>query len=313
MNHPYSCFSQLRNLVLMLFAIPTISSAQSDHSDKISTWKTQFPKEETIAYLHKEVISFSLNATPAPGEGKVKANVSTHVTLVPLKDFIKYDDGLFYNQEITIDNIKAVNSKGKEVAVQKQCGPYNDEDIFHSDARLCVVRFTLEEKGKPFSYNYQENYRDVKYLTSFYLSNSLPAVEKIVEFQVPSWLDVDLREFNFAGAQVEKTSVKENDLTKTTFRIKNVPAYKREPSSPNHALSYPHIVCVTKAYTENGQRRPLFESVKDLYAWYHSLCDSIGNQPEQLKEKVASIINGKKRTLKKLKQYFIGCRIISGI
>src|SRR5688572_9774478 len=304
MNHPYSFFPFLRVLGLILVSVPHFSSAQADHSDKISSWKTQFPKEETIAYLHKEVISFSLNATPAPGEGKVKANVSTQVTLVPVKDFIKYDDGLFYNQQISIDNIKALNSKGKEVVVQKQCGPYNDEDIFHSDARLCVVRFTLEEKGKPFSFNYQENYRDVKYLTSFYMSNSLPAVEKIVEFHIPSWLDVDLREFNFAGAQVEKTSVKENDLTKTTFRIRNVHAYKREPSSPNHALSYPHIVCVTKAYTENGQRKPLFESVKDLYAWYHSLCDSIGNQPALLKEKVATIINGKKTDIEKTEAIF---------
>ena len=304
MNHPNVLFFSLRILVLLFCTIPYNVLAQADYSDKVSSLKTQFPKSETIAYLHKEVISFSLNTSPCPGEGKVKASVATQVTLVPVKDFIKYEDGLFYNQEISIDNIKAINSKGKEVVVQKQCGPYNDDDIFHSDARLCIVRFPMEEKGKSFSYSYQENYKDIKYLTSFYMSNSLPVIEKLVEFQVPSWLEVDLREFNFAGALVEKTSVKENDITKITFRVRNVPAYKREPSSPNHALSYPHVVCVTKAYTENGQRKPLFESVKDLYAWYHSLCDSIGNQPALLKDKVASIINGKKTDIEKTEAIF---------
>ena len=301
MNRPKTAITQT---LLVFLATPFLAFAQMDYSGKVGSWKTQFPKAEAVAYLHKEVISFSLNANPAKGEGKVKANVNTQITLVPVKDFLKYEDGLFYNQEISIDNIKAVNAKGKDVPVQKQCGPYNDDEIFHSDARICIVRFPLEEKGKPFTYSYQENYKDVKYLTSYYLSNSMPVIEKVVEFQIPSWMEVDLREFNFSGANVEKTSVKENDLTKITFRVKDVPAYKRESSSPNHALSYPHIVCVSKAYTENGQRKPLFESVKDLYAWYRSLCDSIGNQPAQLKDRVASITNGKQTDLEKAETIF---------
>jgi hypothetical protein len=66
--------------------------------------------------------------------------------------------------------------------------------------------------------------------------------------------------------------------------LKNAEAYEDEPHSPNHALSYPHIVCVSKAYTENGERKILFESVKDLYGWYKKVCDSIGNKPSELKE-----------------------------
>jgi hypothetical protein len=35
---------------------------------------------------------------------------------------LKYNDGLFYNDEVTIDNVKATNAKGKEVPVIKLCG-----------------------------------------------------------------------------------------------------------------------------------------------------------------------------------------------
>ncbi len=53
-------------LAAIAFSIPSLS--QVNFSDKLAAWKTQFPKEEVIAYTHKEVITFSLNADPKPGE-----------------------------------------------------------------------------------------------------------------------------------------------------------------------------------------------------------------------------------------------------
>jgi hypothetical protein len=97
MNHhlilPLSFFS------LSFFAFDTLN-AQADYADKVSTLKNQFPKEDVVAYQHKKVINFVLNENPLPGEGRVKAAVTTEVTLVPVKDYIKYEDGLFYNQQI---------------------------------------------------------------------------------------------------------------------------------------------------------------------------------------------------------------------
>jgi hypothetical protein len=277
---------------------------QADYADKVSSLKTQFPKEDVIAYQHKEIVSFALNQNPAPGEGKVKATVTTQVTLVGVKDYIRYQDGLFYNQQVSIDNIKVINSKGKEIAIQKQCGTYSQEDIFHDDTKLCIVKFPLEERGKSCSYTYQEVYKDIKYLTSFYFNKNIPVVDETIEFDIPSWMEFDVREFNFQGAGIEKTITKENDVNKISFHLKNAPAYQEEEHSPNHALSYPHVICVNKAYTENGQRKILFESVKDLYSWYRTVCDSIGNQPLELKQQVAALTNGKKTDMEKIEAIF---------
>jgi transglutaminase-like putative cysteine protease len=288
---------------LVLF-IALQSFSQTDYSSNISSWKTLFPKEDVIAYSYKETVSFSLNASPKPGEGDVKATVLNEMTLVPVKDFIKYQDGLFYNDEISIDNIKTINSKGKEVLVQKLCGSYQDDDIFHSDSKFCSVKFPLEEKGKSFSFSYENNYRDIKYLTSFYFPHHLPTVERIIEFNIPSWLELDLREFNFKNASVDRKTVKEGDITKITFTVKDIPGFQREPSSPNHALSYPHIICVNKAYTRNGERKVLFESVKDLYGWYSKVCQDIGNRPDELKSRVASLTEGKKTDIEKIEAIY---------
>ena len=305
-NYCHQMITSIRHLILFFIIVSSFSTvfSQTDLSANLQSWKSQFPKEDVIAYSHKEIISFSLNADPKPGEGKVKATVNTEVILVPVKDFLKYNDGLFYNDEVTIDNVKVINAKGKEVAIQKLCGSYQQDDIFHSDSKVCSVKFPLDEKGKSFTYTYQNNFRDVKYLTSLYFHNPIPSVEKIIEFRVPSWLETDLREFNFVKTAIEKTSVKENDITRIIYKLKEVPGFQRESSSPHHAISYPHIICVNKSYTENGQRKVLFESVKDLYKWYHSVCSSIGNEPAALKEKVAALTAGKKTDMEKIESLF---------
>jgi hypothetical protein len=297
--------SAQRVLPILLFSIlSSFCFAQSNFADKVAEWKKLFPKEDVVAYSLKEIVDFSLNPNPKPNEGRVKATVSNEVVLVPLKDFLKYEDAVFYNDEISIENLKAANPDGKEVKVEKLCSSYSEESIFHSDAKLCVIKFPLAEKGKAFTYSFQSNYRDIKYLTSFYFHHHFPAVERTIQFNIPSWMEVDLREFNFANNAIAKASVKDGDVTKITFTMKEVQPYKSEPNSPNHAISYPHLICVSKAFTENGQRNVLFENVKDLYGWYSTVCSDIGNKPEELKAKVAELTFNKKTDLEKIESIF---------
>lgn len=301
MTHRYS----IKCLISILFlCLSSGSRAQSDMTSKISEWKNVFPKEEVVANSFKEVIDFYLNSNTSAAEARVKATVTSETILVPVKDFLKYEDGLFYNDQVSIDNVKVQNPDKKDVTIQKLCGDYSRESIFHSDAKLCVVKFPLAEKGKPFNYTFQENYKDIKYLTSFYFQQRYPVVERVIQFNIPSWLEMDIREFNFAGYDIKKTSVREGDITKISFTIGNLPAYKSEPNSPNHALSYPHIICVTKAFTEAGKRTRLFENVNDLYGWYNSVCASIGNNPESLKSKVTELTANKKTDQEKVESIF---------
>jgi hypothetical protein len=281
-----------------------ISYSQTNFADKIGDWKKSFPKEDVIAASFKETVDFSINANPKPGEGKVKASVSNEMTIVPVKDFLKYDDGLFYNGEVSIDNFKVLNADGKEVKTEKLCGDYKDEDIFYSDQKVCAVKFPLGERGKAFKYSFVENYKDIKFLASFFFNQHLPVAERIVQFNIPSWMEVDLREFNFTGNNIQKTSTKEGDVTKVVFTMKDVPAYVHEPQSPNHAITFPHIICVSKAFNDNGQRNVLFENVKDLYSWYHFVTSDIGNKPDELKSKVDELTFNKKTNIEKVESIF---------
>ena len=95
------------SLTLCVLYLSLYSFSQASFTDKVPDWKKQFPKEDAVAVTYKEVVDFYPNAAPKPGEGKVKASVREEVTLAPLKDFLKYEDGLFYYDEISLDNLKA--------------------------------------------------------------------------------------------------------------------------------------------------------------------------------------------------------------
>jgi len=290
--------------IFSLKIVSIVSFSQVDYSAQLSNWKSKFPEEEFVAASYNKIITFTLNENPKPGFGKVNVSVKHEITIVPTKDFKAFNDGLFYNQQVSLDNVRVVNSKGKEALLQKLCGSYQSEDIFHDDSKLCTIKFATEEKGKAFIYSYEENYHDIKYLTSQYFHSSFPSVEKNIEFRVPSWLELDFREFNFSNHAIEKSTTREGDISKVSYRIKDVQAYSHESSAPNHALTYPHIITISKAYTENGQRHVLFESVKDLYAWYRSICDSTGNDATPLKDKVNELTTGKKTDLEKIESIF---------
>ena len=48
----------------------------------------------------------------------------------------------------------------------------------------------------------------------------------------------------------------------------------------------------------------LFETVKDLYGWYSTICAEIGNKPDELKTKVAELIANKKTDQEKVESIF---------
>ncbi|MBO9684123.1 MAG: hypothetical protein J7502_15900, partial [Flavisolibacter sp.] len=78
---------------LLIFSF-SVSFSQTDFTARIAEWKKAFPKEDVIALSSKEVVDFSINTNPKPGEGKVKASVLNEMVIVPVKDYLKYDDGL---------------------------------------------------------------------------------------------------------------------------------------------------------------------------------------------------------------------------
>lgn len=298
----------MKRWISLLPVLITIISAQSqvvaDYSSSISSFKTKYPKTDIVAVEYKEEYSF--NIATVKNESKVGVLSSISETLVPLKDFTKSSDAVFYDDESSIESVRAGNSKTKSIKVSQQCMDYQSEGIFHSDAKLCLFSVPLETKGIPVNFSYEKKFRDIKYLTSVYFHESIPVESKTIVFNVPEWLDIEMREFNFEGYDIKKQIVKDeiNKLTRYTFTCKEIPAIDKEARSPNWAKTYPHVVVVSKSYTENGQKKTLFGSVSDLYGWYHSLTLDVKNDPAEIKPVVAQLTADKKTDIEKIESVF---------
>lgn len=98
---------------------------------------------------------------------------------------------------------KQVGAK-KFIEVAGVCGDYQSDDIFYSDAKLCVYNFNLSMIGDAAEFNYTKRFSDVKYFTSIYFTDAYPIINKKVTFQVPDFVDVELKEFNFEGFNIQK-------------------------------------------------------------------------------------------------------------
>ena len=264
-------------------------------------------KDLGVVALHsKDEVSFSL-ATSKALSSPVLAEKNTISNFISVKDNYYYEDAIFYNVQSEITNLWAKSPRGMPIIVSPTNKTYQENGIFYSDAKVCEYGFPFETKGTRINLSYTERYYDVKYLTSVFFHDRFPMEEKIISFTVPDWLNVELKEMNFSGFGIEK-SVAEDAKKKTktyTYTAKDLRAYKSEQDAPNISHNYPHILVLCKSYkTKDGSENKLFESVKDLYAWYSSLTKMVKNDPADLKPIVERITASKNTDSEKIEAIY---------
>jgi hypothetical protein len=98
---------------VQFFYVQPLTAQQIDYTSSISAFKTKYPKADVVAVNYTEEYNFSLDKSKP--QIMVAAAGSYQQTLVSLKDFVKSTDGLFYDDESTIENIKASSAKNKSI------------------------------------------------------------------------------------------------------------------------------------------------------------------------------------------------------
>ena len=94
-----------------------------------------------------------------------------------------------------------------------------------------------------------------------------------VRIIVPSWMQAEIKEFNFKGFDIQKNVSQTSEGTVYTFTMKNLPAMRKEISSPGPTHYVPHILVLSKsAQTKNGTH-VYFKTVKEQYDWYRGLVE----------------------------------------
>jgi hypothetical protein len=271
--------------------------------DRAKALRADWPDASVIRT--KSTLTYSFGKAKG-GKALVTANERVQESLVALKHNVKYSDGTGYDEQSSVPHFAVRDEKNKPQIITPYRGSYELDGIFHSDAMVFAYQLEFGTEGKMLNVDYTKHYRDVKYLCTAFFREDTPILERELVFEVPDWLELELLEMNFEGKPIERTTkrnaTKNGDII--TFTWKNVPAYKRDPMSPQRSKNDPHLVILAKKFKDAGSEKVLFASTDDLYTWYKSLVDDMKNDEAVLSSMVSTLTKGKTTDEDKIEAIF---------
>lgn len=208
------------------------------------------------------------------------------------------------NEEITDIDIRVNDKKAKGIDPAYEY--YAVENIFYSDARVCYFHLPLEKKGSHSSVTFTKTYKDPRYFTSVYFTEEYSTESRTITFSVPRWMKVEIKEYNFDGYDIKKTSVydSKSDADVITYTARNLPPFRRESAAPGISYIYPHLLVMCKNADVNGNTITYFNTLADQYKWYRQLVSEIGNNNVVIEQKARELTNGLSSDVEKIKAIY---------
>jgi hypothetical protein len=295
---------QLLLVFLCFFVNATVAQKSIDPTPeditKAKKLREIYAKDDIAILESSDFISFDLNKK----DGKVIVNHNSKENLMNINyraNIHKYE---FYNSESSIQtfSMKYRNDKTAQFLVTDEF--YKDKDLFYNDAKVKYINVDFPVQGYNYKYEMQKKYEDVKYFTALYFNDEYPILKKKIAFDIPNWLEVELKEFNFEGFKITKTTTQENNITHITYTFDDVQAVYKEAETPGRSYIYPHILVLAKSFTKEGTKIPLFRDYNDLYKWYHSLILMMKDDTNVLKAKVTELTANAKTDDEKIKNIY---------
>ncbi|MFD2603254.1 transglutaminase-like domain-containing protein [Flavobacterium suzhouense] len=261
--------------------------------------REKYSKDDVVILSGDEKVTFGLSNTVT-----VQHTIEEKMMNINHRaDIQKYE---FYDSESELEgfSMKFRNDKTANFPVKDEF--YKSEDLFFYDYRVKYMNVDFPVQGYTYNYELKKKYKDVKYFTTLYFHDTYPTLKKQFTITVPSWLEIDIREFNFAGYTIKKDK-KPDPKTKSTiytYSIENLDGIAKDDNAPGMSYNYPHILIIAKSFTKDGKQTTLFNSTADLYKWYKSLVDSMDEKPSTLKAKVDELTANAKTDEEKIKNIY---------
>lgn len=211
----------------------------------------------------------------------------------------------FYNDIESIDDVNIYVNDSKKHGIVPKYEYYNSDGIFYSDAHVCYFMLPLQKKGSTSEVVFKKTTSDPRYFTSVYFMDDKEILEQEVKVIVPSWMQLEIKEFNFKQFNIKKSVSPDGDETVYTYTMKNIPAMRNEHSAPGPSYFTPHILVMCKSAQPKDENYVYFKTVKEQYDWYKGLVAQIGNDEKTVKEKTEDIIKGLKTDEEKVKAIFL--------
>lgn len=210
----------------------------------------------------------------------------------------------FYSDHETIDDVNILVNGSKKHGITPRNNYYSVNGIFYSDARVSYFELPLSKIGATAEVTFRKTTLDPRYFTNIFFNESELIENQEIRLVVPSWMQIDIKEYNFKKYSVKKEVTKNGDETIYTYRMSDLPRTPRERSAPGMTYYAPHILVMCKSARPKGETYTYFKTLKEQYGWYRHLVEQIGDDEKLIKEKTLEITAGLSSDEEKVKKIF---------
>jgi hypothetical protein len=277
----------LQAVALLLFST---SAAAQENDDNIS--------------ILKSVRKFRFEAGNAENPVLIKEEYARTYTCKKYRTDVPISE--LYNGVETIDDVDIkVNGSSKWLGITPQHEYYNRDGIFYSDERICYFNLPIEKINTQSEVVFKKTTKDPRYFTNVFFIDEYGIQEQEVKLYVPSWMELEIKEYNFEKYKIEKSKVPGSNETVYTYSMRNIPKINIEKSAPGFTYFAPHILVLCKSAQPKGTPVTYFKTVKEQYDWYQSLVKQIGDDEAVVKAKAEEIAKGATNDEEKVKKVFL--------
>ena len=274
-------------LLLAIFPLSLFSSSKPIKDEKIKIVEI------------KKTLSFFKNK-----KGVVKAKLTVSQLAESISALpIDFQRVIFFDETSEVISVKTKVGR-KTIKIPTIISDYESNGIFHSDLKTCIFGKKLVTKGEQIGYRYEKVFHDLKFLNSLYFNDIYPIDVSELIVKVPDWMELDLRQINFGENNPTIENYTEENETVTKFSMKDLPSFIAFSNTPSRSKIDPHIIPIVSSFTIKGKKENFLTDVSDLYKWYSTLVDGIGNEANNLQPLVEELTQGKTDDLEKIKSIY---------
>lgn len=294
-------------LMLVLFTGPQASAQVSDDDEALAyQLKRKYPEERTACVSSVEDYNFDIGKGD-DGQAVVTVTAKKNIQFISLREAAMVQYAEYYDKFSSIKKFKQYYKSGNNFSAYSKTPvdkSATDGGIFFDDSRVQFYSIIMPRMGLGSMVDVEKRYNDSKYFTRVLFHSYYPIKEKIIRFHVPAWLQVDIREMNFAGFKVEKKQEPDGKFTLYTYRMVDLPTIPSEDNALPFTYTWPHLVFLVKSFQADGKEVKGFQSSDDLYNWYKFLYSKCDNQTSSFKSKVDELVRGRSTDMDKAKAIY---------
>jgi hypothetical protein len=278
-----------------------MGTAHAQDYQKLATELQQKYKESEAAILQSET-TYTFEKDP-----KLAAKVTE--TKIRKLLSLRYNYNLLqtevYDYNSAIEKFHAESTLKQKAGEGTQlCGTYTTEGYFFDDSKFCTHQLKLKELGEVWTVNVVKKINDPKYLTSVFFQEKYPLLNKKISFVIPDGVEVELKEFNFAGYTITRSERQEGVNTVIEFTGKDLPGLETENMQRGIQHNHPHVLVLVKSVIVAGKKTNILASTKDLYAWCSALTRQLQPDQKVFKNTLDQLVKDKKTDEDKIKAIY---------